>query len=68
MHTDWNINKRQRLRFELSARTCYKLAHGTAPKDAVVVARVLRIEGDRDARRLAERIERRAMPLSHQAA
>jgi len=28
-----------------------------APEDALVVARALRIEGDREARRLAERIE-----------
>jgi hypothetical protein len=28
------------------------------PEDALVVARALRIEGDREARRLAERIER----------
>lgn len=28
------------------------------PEDAMVVARALRIEGDREARRLAERIER----------
>lgn len=28
------------------------------PADALVVARALRVEGDRDARRLAERIER----------
>jgi hypothetical protein len=28
------------------------------PEDAMVIARALRIEGDRDARRLAEQIER----------
>jgi hypothetical protein len=34
------------------------------PADALVVARALRVEGDREARRLAEQIERPAVPLS----
>jgi hypothetical protein len=35
-----------------------RLLEAPTPEDALVVARALRIEGDRDARRLAERIER----------
>jgi hypothetical protein len=34
-----------------------RLLEEPAPEDALVVARALRIEGDREARRLAERIE-----------
>jgi len=35
-----------------------RLLEAPTPEDALVVARALRIEGDRDARRLAEQIER----------
>ena len=35
-----------------------RLLEAPTPEDALVVARALRIEGDREARRLAERIER----------
>ena len=35
-----------------------RLLEAPTPADALVVARALRIEGDRDARRLAEQIER----------
>jgi len=35
-----------------------RLLDAPTPEDALVVARALRIEGDREARRLAERIER----------
>ena len=35
-----------------------RLLENPSPEDALVVARALRIEGDRAARRLAERIER----------
>jgi hypothetical protein len=35
-----------------------RLLDAPTPEDALVVARALRIEGDRDARRLAEQIER----------
>ena len=35
-----------------------RLIENPSPEDALVVARALRIEGDRAARRLAERIER----------
>ena len=34
-----------------------RLLEAPGPEDALVVARALRIEGDREARRLAERIE-----------
>jgi hypothetical protein len=34
-----------------------RLLEEPAPEDALVVARALRIEGDREARRLAEQIE-----------
>jgi hypothetical protein len=34
-----------------------RLLEEPTPEDALVVARALRIEGDREARRLAERIE-----------
>ena len=32
--------------------------HAPTPEDALVVARALRVEGDREARQLAERLER----------
>jgi hypothetical protein len=35
-----------------------RLLEAPTPEDALVVARALRIEGDREARRLAEQIER----------
>jgi hypothetical protein len=35
-----------------------RLIEAPTPEDALVVARALRIEGDREARRLAEQIER----------
>jgi hypothetical protein len=35
-----------------------RLLDTPTPEDALVVARALRIEGDREARRLAEQIER----------
>ena len=35
-----------------------RLLDAPTPEDALVVARALRIEGDREARRLAEQIER----------
>jgi hypothetical protein len=35
-----------------------RMLESPTPEDALVVARALRIEGDREARRLAEQIER----------
>ncbi len=40
------------------ARWNKRLCEEPTPEDALVVARALRIEGDREARRLAEKIER----------
>ena len=42
-----------------------KMLDNPTPDDALVVARALRIEGDRSARRLAERIEQACYRAPH---
>jgi hypothetical protein len=53
-----NLYRRAFMVYGTQALWNKRLLEKPTPEDALVVARALRIEGDRDARHLAEQIER----------